>query len=1045
MVAMVPGSNAYIETVCGALHLPCARHMKVVLEGDVAQAQAELGFDHPEPVSGDEGSDDSGSVVSSRSARSATASAASVKADIFSGRRGGKDRAWFQAVVRHVSTAGSSARPLTGSWYYLDSRLVAVLRTLLAPGSILSGRKHKASTFVGLLELMLRAANHSTTQALSDIFHDCIGKPSSTVDANSTFRAWVLSTQDEIMRRREAFEQIKDSPWELVVKIATKFMPTATARKQHLLDEFKAALLKAAPTMTLESLQEMVDTVLAECGDEDPAGKFVPSAAAFPDFAPAPVAPAAAAITATPGGGKGKGKGKGGNRQPKSAAGAAGSAQPTQESASQLAQPPAKAPPPPGTGSGKPSRSLCPYGAKCSRFGTMDPCEHFHLGEDFTAFKSKLGTAFVHPEQAWRLLALSQKAAARPAAVAERQEVPSPAPTPPVASSLAGPPTVDTVSAHLTKLLAHIRGDDSSEARPAVVAVPMLHLSPASSVLAVAGPAGGAPASESVSSDHSSRLASIAALPLSTTARSLICAILEAYYVWSCHMPVALGEWRRASEEWRAAYLSSNDGLTPQQVHTRDGLRWRQFLEALHTGLVDSGVPTPVASAVSAACRVHVLFDSGSADSLGDGTGRPRRRCAQHVALTADAGQLVTDEQFAYEFFTRGDHGTVYCISNDDYRHVPGLGRRDKAPFIILSPGRLLGLGSIWNNSGLDHCYVRIKYMPVGGDELIYSERISIDWRTLGASTFVTIPESDVDMSTVVHIRLEELERFRGRPVRPTACMGIPFSPSVPMVPLPPNSPITPLTHDSDSDGEPVRPLASAVLASAVPLPSGGDTDSDAGVPSVRSPTSAGPPCVLHFGSFPACGCCSAVVTSPDAVLCNSCMSAGSAAPAVTAAGSTLARSALADAAPISSFDARIVADIDRATEAHEWQGALDVGVGTSRMVQTHWREVAAAHRAAARASAQGQAGESGVLYRGAFMALVDNSADVSRGGSPRGHTSGSPATASSTAPRYHRSRKPAHRPPNPNRPPRKVVALCACPSSPGSGGCIRQVVDGSL
>jgi hypothetical protein len=162
------------------------------------------------------------------------------------------------------------------------------------------------------------------------------------------------------------------------------------------------------------------------------------------------------------------------------------------------------------------------------------------------------------------------------------------------------------------------------------------------------------------------------------------------------------------------------------------------------------------------------------------------------VALTADAGQLVTDEQFAYEFFTRGDHGTVYCISNDDYRHVPGLGRRDKAPFIILSPGRLLGLGSIWNNSGLDHCYVRIKYMPVGGDELIYSERISIDWRTLGASTFVTIPESDVDMSTVVHIRLEELERFRGRPVRPTACMGIPFSPSVPMVPLPPNSHIAP-------------------------------------------------------------------------------------------------------------------------------------------------------------------------------------------------------------------------------------------------------------
>ncbi len=65
MVAMVPAFSAYIATICGALHLPGARHMKVVLEGDVAQAQAELGFAHPEPVSGDEGSDDSGSVVSS--------------------------------------------------------------------------------------------------------------------------------------------------------------------------------------------------------------------------------------------------------------------------------------------------------------------------------------------------------------------------------------------------------------------------------------------------------------------------------------------------------------------------------------------------------------------------------------------------------------------------------------------------------------------------------------------------------------------------------------------------------------------------------------------------------------------------------------------------------------------------------------------------------------------------------------------------------------------------------------------------------------------
>ena len=1044
MVAMITGATAYTATLFGALHLSGAKHMKVVPGGEVAQAQAELGFD-TEAVSGDEGSDDGVSVVSSvRSARSASASTASVKADIFSGGRSGRDRAWFQTVVRHVGTTGTVARQWTASWYHLDSRLAAVLRTLLAADSVVSGLKHKATTFIGLLELLLRSANHSTTKALTDVFHDCIGRPSSTVAADSSFRAWVLSVQDEIGKRHEALETIQLHPMEFVTKIATKFMPTATFRKQYLVDEFKAALLKAAPTMTMASLQEMVDTVLAECGDEDPAGKFVPSAAAFPDFAPTPVAPAAAAITATPGGGRGKGKGKGGGRQPKSAAGAAGSAQPTSESASPTAQPPAKAPPPSGKGPGKHQRSPCPHGAACSRFGTMDPCEHFHAGEDFAFFKSKLGAAFVHPEQAWRLLALSwQTAAARPAAVVERQEVQSPAPAPPVASSSADPPTVDTVRAHLAKLLAHVGVGDSSETRPAVAAVPMMRCCPASSVLAVEGPA---PASESVGGDHSARLASIAALPLSATARSLICAILEAYYAWSCQVPVALGTWRRASEAWRAAYLSSHDGLTPQQVHTRDGLQWRQFLQALHDGLVDSGVPTPVASAVSAACRVHVLLDSGSADSLGDGAGRPRRRCEPHVALTADAGQLVTDEVFAYQFFTRGRHGTVYCISYDNYRHVPGLGRRDKAPFIILSPGELLSRHSIWNNNGLDNCYVRIKYMPVGGDELVYSERIPIDWRTLGgASTFVTIPESEVDMSTVVHIRLEELASFDGRPVRPTACMGIPFSPSAPVVPLPPNSPLTHLSHDSDSDDELVRPLASAIVASAVPLSSGEDAGSGASVPSVRSSASAGAPCVLHFGNFPACSCCSAVVTSPDAVLCGGCMPAGSAAPAVDAAASASARSALADAIPISSSDARVVADIDRATEACEWKGALAVDAGVSRTVQAHWREVAAAQRTAARPSEQDPDDESPALYRGAFMALMGDTAGVSRGGSPRGRASNSPATASSAAPHYHRSRQPARRPPNPNRPPRKVVVLCACPSSPGSGGCIRQVVDGSL
>ena len=1051
MVASVTGAGAYIASLFGALHLPGARHMRVVPGGDVARAQAEIEVD-PGLVSGDEGSDDGCSVVSSvRSSRSAAASV-SVKADIFSGRGGGKGRAWFQALVRHVSTAGTGTRLLTAAWYALDSQLVAVLRTLLAQNSVVVGLKHKASTFVGLLELLLRGANHSTVRARTDIFHDCIGRPSYTVAADWSLRAWLMAFHDELVKRRLALQEIQECPWECVTKIAAKFTPTATARKQQIIDDFKQELAKHAPTMTFESLQALVDTALEECGDEDPAGQFVPCPALFPDFGPTKVAPAAAGLTATPGGGKGKGKGGGKPGQAQSEAGGARPVPPQQGSASLPSPPPAKAPPSPGKGPGKPPHGVCPNGAACDRLGTMNPCEYRHPQDDYEACRRRLGAQFISATNAWRARCLAAERVPRPAAAAELPAVPSPAPALPVASSSPSPPTVDSVSDHLAKLLAHVRGGDSSDARPAVAALPILHLSPASGVLAAAGPTRGEPAYESVGREQASRLASVVALPLSETARGLICHILEAYYAWSCLMLVSLREWNHAPASWRSAYLSSHAGLTPLQEHAREGLRWRQLVEAMRTGLVDGGVAAPVASAVAAACEKYVLFDSGSADSLGNGTGLSLQPCEPHVAVTADAGRLVTNEQFAYQFFTKDTRGRVYCISYDKYRHVPGLGQRDKAPFIIMSPTALLQTQSIWNNTGLDKCYVRIRYMPVGGDEPVYSGRIPIDWRTLGASIFVTVPESAVDQSTVIPIHLEELESLCDRPVRPTACMGIPFSPSVPAAkPLPPNSPITPLSHDSDSDDESVRPLTSAVVASAGP--SDRDTDSDAepasaGVPSARPPASAVSPVVLHFGSFPACRDCSAVVMSPGAVLCSGCgcVPGGSARPAVPAAESAPARSVLADAPAISSSDAGIVAAIDRNTAEREWQGALDVSVGASRTVQAHWQEVAAASRAAARASAQGPDGVSGAVYRGAFMALVDNSADISRGDSPRSRASVSSAAASAATPHgsYRRSRAPARRPPNPRRPPRAIVVLCACPSSSGSGGCIRQVVDGS-
>ena len=64
MVAAVPGAGTYIASLFCALHMPGARHMKIVPGGDVALAQAEIEVDLG-LVSGDEGSDDGCSVVSS--------------------------------------------------------------------------------------------------------------------------------------------------------------------------------------------------------------------------------------------------------------------------------------------------------------------------------------------------------------------------------------------------------------------------------------------------------------------------------------------------------------------------------------------------------------------------------------------------------------------------------------------------------------------------------------------------------------------------------------------------------------------------------------------------------------------------------------------------------------------------------------------------------------------------------------------------------------------------------------------------------------------
>jgi hypothetical protein len=81
----------------------------------------------------------------------------------------------------------------------------------------------------------------------------------------------------------------------------------------------------------------------------------------------------------------------------------------------------------------------------------------------------------------------------------------------------------------------------------------------------------------------SARLASIAALRLPEAARRILSTILEAYYAWSLHVLSSLGDWRRSSAASRAAYLSANGGLTPRQVHMRDGAEWRQFFDEIQS------------------------------------------------------------------------------------------------------------------------------------------------------------------------------------------------------------------------------------------------------------------------------------------------------------------------------------------------------------------------------------------------------------------------------------------------------------------------------
>jgi hypothetical protein len=95
-------------------------------------------------------------------------------------------------------------------------------------------------------------------------------------------------------------------------------------------------------------------------------------------------------------------------------------------------------------------------------------------------------------------------------------------------------------------------------------------------------------------------------------------------------MLVSLREWNHAPASWRSAYLSSHAGLTPQQEHAREGLRWRQLVEAMRTGLVDGGVAAPVASAVAAACEKYVLFEVTSWVSNGGSSGLAGGRCT-HV------------------------------------------------------------------------------------------------------------------------------------------------------------------------------------------------------------------------------------------------------------------------------------------------------------------------------------------------------------------------------------------------------------------------------
>ena len=304
MVSKIQHAQLYLQLLAKHLRLPCVNDWEVVPGGDADLASREIAAAASLSLA-DEGTESDGSASEASSMRSRSTSSSGttkVRIDLF-----GSDavsRADFTRLVQHVESSVGD-RTITKAWHTYDTKLLVVLQSLLEPNSVAAKRTFQASTFGGLLALLLLDCGHFVDRTLRSRYAECLGAPERSLTADSPLRVVFLQAQADILQRFTALTAVSVHLFEFAVELGLQFLPDGTGEKSHKIREFKDMLRTHAPRMDAALFNELVGDVLAKCGADDPPGDIVPSLRTHVDFSPAvKMRPAAAGISAAPGRGK---------------------------------------------------------------------------------------------------------------------------------------------------------------------------------------------------------------------------------------------------------------------------------------------------------------------------------------------------------------------------------------------------------------------------------------------------------------------------------------------------------------------------------------------------------------------------------------------------------------------------------------------------------------------------------------------------------------------------------------------------------------------